>query len=134
MVRAPWVLPRGCHRVVGSVLNRTEGTPRRSRNSASISPTGPPPTMATGVERVSACGIMGACTAASEWPTRLAGTTRCARIAPITMRGAFDRGVDWEEWHAVFGRRQRLCLWSGVHDARGRSERSGLAEPADPHH
>src|SRR5690349_13215923 len=48
IVREPSVLPFGCQRVVSSVLKSTDRTPCQSRNKASIIPTGPPPTMATG--------------------------------------------------------------------------------------
>src|SRR5262245_10852738 len=49
MVRAFWPLPLGCQRSAGSVLNSVPLTPWKSRNSASTSPTGPPPTIATWV-------------------------------------------------------------------------------------
>src|SRR3954467_9283468 len=49
MVRALWMLPLGCQRVSDSVLNTVERTPYMSRCSASASPIGPPPTMATPV-------------------------------------------------------------------------------------
>src|SRR5262245_16168535 len=49
MVRAFWPLPLGCQRSAGSVLNSVHLTPWKSRNSASTSPTGPPPTIATWV-------------------------------------------------------------------------------------
>src|SRR5882724_1844336 len=49
MVRALWVLPRGTAHVPGSSLTTVHDTPYRSRNSASTRPTGPPPTMTTGV-------------------------------------------------------------------------------------
>src|SRR5262245_48232325 len=39
----------GCQRSAGSVLNSVHLTPWKSRNSASTSPTGPPPTIATWV-------------------------------------------------------------------------------------
>src|ERR1700722_9231417 len=53
MVRELWVEPLGCQRLVSSALNRTERTPCRSSSSASIIPTGPPPTMPTKSSRVS---------------------------------------------------------------------------------